>query len=48
MKSVEQTENHDEVIEKRVPGSTAQIREVVQKVELKTKDVTPGKQVRKV
>ena len=48
MKSVEQNENKSRPLEKKGAGATAQIREVVQKVELKTKDATPGKQVRKV
>ena len=34
--------------EKMMAGSTAQIREVVQRLESKAKHTTPGKQVRKV
>jgi protein subunit release factor B len=48
MKSAEQNENDNRALEKKVAGSTAQIREVVQKVESKIKHATPGKQVRKV
>jgi len=48
MKSPEQNENDDRALEKKTVGSTAQIREVVQKVESKIKHATPGKQVRKV
>jgi polyphosphate kinase 2 len=48
MESAEQTENECKMLEKKGHGSTAQIREVVQKVELKTKCATPGKQARKV
>ena len=48
MESAEQNENECRMLEKRGAGSTAQIREVVQKVELKTKCATPGKQARKV
>jgi polyphosphate kinase 2 len=48
MKSAEQNENNNRALEKKTVGSTAQIREVVQKVESKIKHATPGKQVRKV
>ena len=48
MESAEQNENECRMLEKKGAGSTAQIREVVQKVELKTKCATPGKQARKV
>ncbi len=40
MKSAEQNENNDRTLEKKVAGSTAQIREVVQKSEPKTKNAT--------
>ena len=50
MESLEKNENECKVLlENKGVGATAQIREVVQKVELKTKCATPpGKQVRKV
>jgi hypothetical protein len=48
MEVAEQNVNNTRVLEKRGSAATAQIREVVQKLELKTKDATPGKQVRKV
>jgi hypothetical protein len=48
MESAEQNENKSRALEKKVAGSTAQIREVVQKVESKIKYATPGKQVRKI
>ena len=48
MEAAEQNVNKTKVLEKRGSAATAQIREVVRKVELKTKDATPGKQVRKV
>jgi len=48
MKSAEQNENSTGVSEKKVSGSTAQIREVVQKVESKIKYAAHGKRVRKV
>ncbi len=48
MESAEQNENECRMLEMRGAGSTAQIREVVQKVESKTKCATPGKQARKV
>jgi hypothetical protein len=48
MESAEQNENKSRALEKKVAGSTAQIREVVQKVESKIKYATPGKQARKV
>jgi len=48
MESAELDENECKMLENRGTGSTAQIREVVQKVELKTKCATPGKQARKV
>ena len=48
MNSAERNEIECRVQEKKGSGSTAQIREVVQKVESKIKHATPGKQVRKV
>ena len=49
MESTELNENECEMLENRGAGSTAQIREVVQKVESETKcATTPGKQARKV
>jgi len=48
MKSAERNENNNRALEKKAVGSTAQIREVVQKVESRTKHATPGKRVRKV
>ena len=48
MNSAERNEIECRVLEKKGSGSTAQIREVVQKVESKIKHATPGKQVRKV
>jgi polyphosphate kinase 2 len=49
MESAEQNENECRMLENRGAGSTAQIREVVQKVELKSKcATTPGKQARKI
>ncbi len=48
MKSADQNKNIDGVSENKGAGSTAQIREVVQKVESKIKHATPGKRVRKV
>ena len=49
MESAEQKENECRVLlENKGVGATAQIREVVQKVESKIKHATPGKQVRKV
>ena len=49
MKSADRNKNRNGELEDKVTGSTAQIREVVQKVKLKTKcATTPGKQVRKV
>ena len=48
MESAERNENECKMLENRGAGSTAQIREVVQKVESKTKCATPGKQARKV
>ena len=48
MKSAERNENNDRILDKKVTGSTAQIREVVQKVESKIKYTTPNKHVRKV
>jgi polyphosphate kinase 2 len=48
MESAELNEKECKIIENRGAGATAQIREVVQKVESKSKHATPGKQVRKV
>ncbi|MGD1975301.1 MAG: hypothetical protein PVH37_17955 [Desulfobacterales bacterium] len=49
MESAEEKENECRVLlEKKGFGATAQIREVVQKVESKSAHATPGKQVRKV
>jgi len=48
MEFAEQNENKGRALEKKGAGATAQIREVVQKVESKSKYATPGKQVRKV
>ena len=48
MESAEQNENECRMLETRGAGTTAQIREIVQKVESKTKCATPGKQARKV
>ena len=48
MKSAEQNEIECRVVEKKGTGATAQIREVVHKVESKIKHATPGKQARKV
>ena len=48
MKSADQNKNSNGVSENKVAGSTAQIREVVQKVESKFKYATHGKRVRKV
>jgi polyphosphate kinase len=48
MKSADRNEMIDGGSEKKVAGATAQIREVVHKVESKIKHATPGKQVRKV
>ena len=48
METAKQNENQSRELEKKGSGATAQIREVVQKVESKTKYETPGKQVRKV
>ena len=48
MKSAERNETNDGALETKMAGATAQIREVVQKVESKTKYETPGKQARKI
>ncbi|MBW2448867.1 MAG: hypothetical protein JRE92_00390, partial [Deltaproteobacteria bacterium] len=48
MTSAERNENYTRALEKKGAGATAQIREVVHKVESKIKHATPGKQVRKV
>jgi len=48
MTSAQRNENNNRALEKKGAGTTAQIREVVQKLESKAKDATPGKQVRKV
>ena len=48
MESAERNENNDKALEKKLTGSTAQIREVVKKVESKIKYTTPDKHVRKV
>ena len=48
METAEQNKSNDRELEKKGSGTTAQIREVVQKLESKTKAATPGKQVRKV
>jgi polyphosphate kinase len=48
MTSAERNENYTRALEKNGAGATAQIREVVHKVESKIKHATPGKQVRKV
>ena len=48
MKPTEQKINRKTVSEKREAGSTAQIRDVVQKVESKIKSSTPDKRIRKI
>ena len=48
MNSAEHNKNVNGVSEKKVAGATAQIREVVQKVESEIKHASPGKQVSKV
>src|SRR5210317_2389675 len=48
MKSADRNKNSNGELENKVTGSTAQIREVVQKVESKMKHATPGKRARKV
>jgi polyphosphate kinase 2 len=48
MKSAEHNENINGALEKKLAGSTAQIREVVQKVESEIKHATPDNQVRKI
>ena len=48
MKSADRNKNSNGELENKVTGSTAQIREVVQKVESKIKYATHGKRVRKV
>jgi polyphosphate kinase len=48
MKSADRNINGNGTLENKVAGSTAQIREVVQKVESKIKSETHGKRVRKV
>jgi polyphosphate kinase 2 len=48
MESAEQNQNNIMVLEKKGSGAKAQIREVVQQLELENKDAVPGKRVRKV
>jgi len=48
MKPTEQKINKKKDLEKRVAGSTAQIRDVMQKVESKIKFSTPDKRIRKI
>jgi len=48
MKSAERNETNNRVLEKKGAGSTAQIREVVQKVESEIKHATSDTQVRKI
>jgi len=48
MESAKPSKNKSKAPDKKVAGSTAHIREVVQKVESKIKYATPGKQARKV
>ncbi|MBW2219247.1 MAG: polyphosphate kinase 2 [Deltaproteobacteria bacterium] len=48
MKPTEQKKNKKKDLEKRVGGSKAQIRDVVQKVESKIKDSTPDKRIKKI
>jgi len=48
MKPTEQKKTKKKDSEKRVAGSTAQIRDVVQKVESKIKSSTPDKRIRKI
>jgi len=48
MKPTEQKKNKKKDSEKRVSGSTAQIRDVVQKVESKIKSGAPDKRIRKI
>lgn len=48
MKPTEQKKNKKKDSEKRVAGSTAQIRDVVQKVESKIKSSIPDKRIRKI
>jgi polyphosphate kinase 2 len=48
MEAAKQNENKGGASEKRGSAATAQIREVVQKVESKFKDAPPGKQARKI
>jgi len=48
MKPAEQKKIKKKDSEKRVAGSTAQIRDVVQKVESKIKSGTPDKRIRKI
>ena len=48
MNFTERNENYTRALEKKGAGATAQIREVVQKVESEIKSATHGKRVRKV
>ncbi|MBW2591353.1 MAG: polyphosphate kinase 2, partial [Deltaproteobacteria bacterium] len=48
MKPTEQIKNKKKNSEKKVAGSTAQIRDVVQKVESKIKSSAPDKRIRKI